>query len=167
MKKMKRTGLFVALLALALLLTSCVMSENPLSNPRDFAADSRLEGVWHGLAGLVDQRIHYLHFVPIDDYAMDDVGEPAKDKGESTYLIFKYEIAKDGSLTIWSGSPEVLKRDVSHGRVAGTASWGATITDNSANLRNYIQRANDLFTEQYGTFRKILPKVPEASTKKS
>lgn len=63
---MKRTAFVVTALALALLLASCILkSENPLSNPHDFPADSRLEGIWTA------HNQGYLYFIPIDDSVME------------------------------------------------------------------------------------------------
>ena len=197
---MKKPGFVIAVSALALLLASCVPSENPLSDPHDFAADSRLKGFWYAAS---DDEVQFLHFLQIDNSFMDVdmvsyeyeespgnsppvewgryrvfrteiggvqylntkpiAGAAAEDNGWSGYLIVKYKISEDGSLTIWLMSIDALARDIKNGKVAGNISdrgWVTALTDSSANLRDYIRKTADLFPEKFATtYRKIPSKI--------
>lgn len=93
---MKKRTFIIAVSMLMLLLVSCFPeSENPLSDPHDFAADSRLEGIWHGRSLLSSQGIDYLHFVPRGESLMDlDLvvyryeGKPGDPLGWGRYRVF-------------------------------------------------------------------------------
>jgi len=64
---------------------------------------------------------------------------------ERGYRIVRYAISEDGSLTIWQMSWEAVARDIKQGKLAGTADgFEVYITDEAANLREYLRQTDDL-----------------------
>lgn len=99
----------------------------------------------------------YLNVMPV-------AGKADIEREGPLYFIFKYDISQDGVWTIWLPSGEALRtlhRDIEEGKLAGMKRDGDFIvTDDAANLREYIRWEEDPFTERFVTLRKILPKVP-------
>ena len=84
------------------------------------------------------------------------------DWDESRFLATLINIAEEGPDAFKRFTREVIEE----GRLAGIKQadsgfkYDFIVTDDAANLRDYIRWGDDPFTEHFLTLRKILPKVP-------
>ena len=138
----------LALVLICTLLSACLDSINPASDPAKAAVDPALLGAWRGT---FDDDVVYLHVgwsdalsrmqaVTVEHRKKDgalDVSEytafpshlgkldvlnvmqtSGKDRSDG-YTLLKYR-ASGGKLTLWSMSEEALRADVKAGKVKGT-----------------------------------------------
>ncbi len=118
-------------------------SKNPLSDPADAVADSRLDGVWYGKSG---EDTVFLHFVSGKAASMDIVevdhqnGEAhtsiytmfpsvlegqrymnirEKSGDDKPYYFARYTLSKSGVLSIWLMSEKPVAKAVKAEKLAG------------------------------------------------
>ena len=176
-------------------------SKNPLSDPADAVADTRLEGVWYGKSG---EDTVFLHFVPDEAGSMDIVEVDHEKSGgahtltytmfptvigdehymnireksgtEKPYYFARYTLSKSGTLTLWLMSEKPVAKSVKAGKLAGkitvknegesNESRDITLTASTENLAAYVRKSDPdvLFTEKFGTFKKVTLPLLDAST---
>lgn len=86
-------------------------------------------------------------------------GEYAEDVDLAPEYIFaKYEIGKDGALTLWSMIEDPAVDAIKAGTLKGSTDAGTTITDESEKVAEFVRTADHsrLFSH-LGTFRKVAP----------
>jgi hypothetical protein len=142
---MKSAVAALFLVAVMIGLAGCLpTSTNPLSDPADAVADTRLDGVWYGKSG---EDTVFLHFVPGNAASMDVVEvdhEKSGDAHTSIYTMFptviegerymnireksgadkpyyfaRYTLSKGGTLTIWLMSEKPVVKAIKAGKLAG------------------------------------------------
>lgn len=195
---MKRIPLFAVSCALAFLFSSCkTESVNPLGAPEPAAADPRLEGEWSHvkepmkrlsftaakapwmqavIVNLTDSNdsayevypttIGKAHFLNVVAFEKDADGQLKKSEN---YMFARYELAPDGTLSIWTINGALVAKAVKDGILKGkvendSSDSGKNIKLSSSTLAlfRYIQKtgAEKLFDQEFGVYRKASPLKP-------
>ena len=97
----------------------------------------------------------YLNLRP--KIAQGEFADPAP-KVSETYLFARYEIAKNGELTFWTTKEDVVKAAVTSKTLEGAIDHDdVKITDSSAKLAAWIEKAPESLWSKFGTFKKLSP----------
>ncbi len=179
---MRPARLIAVFLAISVVLFSCEGPEsvNPLSDPRTARHDTRLEGVWFAQTERGPMYVHCIpadagmtHIIVVfhkkesagviafrsfptiieDAHYMNlRLIEPDTPEPKQAYYLARYDVSKDGVLTVWQMKASEVAQAIADGRLKGKVRRGqipthVEITDSAANIVEYIRKAdqNKLF----------------------
>lgn len=175
----------VLLAVLCFWLSACALSTTPLSPLAPLAAGDPLLGTWFLKEGKPDEAT-YLHIGNQEDaiqmisVSVERSGQIKSEKllaastalaghnylslqiqenGKTLYLICKYQITGNDTLTFWAPSAAFVKNAIRQGLIAGTASSTLLSADQQALRKFFVQHDSDLYpeTETIATFTRAAP----------
>ena len=114
-------------------------------------------------------KIGKAHFLNVRAFVKEEENGAAKEN--KNYWFVRYEIAADGTLSIWSMDEELVEKAIKAGKLKGTVEdkksdnekiRQVTLKDSTANLVKFIEKsgAEKLFHNEYGKYRKAPPLDP-------
>jgi hypothetical protein len=95
----------------------------------------------------------YLNLRP--KIAQGEFGDPAA-KVSDLYLFARYEVAKNGDLTLWTTKDEVMKDAVTSKALEGTVDHDdVKLSESTAKLSAWVEKAPETLWNKFGTFKKL------------
>jgi|GEM_PF-3155926 len=104
-------------------------------------------------------KTHFLNIQPVEK---DEKGNPKKAE-DNGYMFARYEIAPDGTLSIWTMNESLVTKAIEAGTLKGTVKNKGSdtgkniqIKSSTAKLLSFIEKtgANKVFDKEFGAYRK-------------
>jgi len=143
------------LLPTAMILASCLPSENPLSAPEKSKPDSRLIGEWVDAKGNISafaaeegpwmkmsaDNMKDLRAFPTVLGKARFLNVKAEGNNVTGYLLIRYEIGKDGALTFFIADKEWIEEAIRSGEIKGEIKNDLPkLTDTTENIVHFIEK---------------------------